>query len=121
MQQQLAFHQYVQAQAKLTAQQATQSFSGGKAGVTFGDQSQQGLMMALAARKAQQLQHVQGTLSLSNEFAFSSCAVCMSIFMLTTTCHGGRIACLLPANLLYRYSCSLPPSCQSALLVFSCM
>ena len=55
--QQLAFHQYMQAQAKLSAQQAALA-----AGGSFGDQGQQALLMALAAGKAQQLQHVQGEL-----------------------------------------------------------
>ena len=56
--QQLALHQYVQAQAKLTAQQAAAQtlVAGGKAGIAFGDQNQQALMLALAAGKAQQLQ-----------------------------------------------------------------
>lgn len=57
--QQLAFHQYMQAQAKLSAQQAAQSLASGG---SFGDQGQQALLMALAAGKAQQLQHVQGEL-----------------------------------------------------------
>lgn len=64
MQQQLSFHQFIQAQAKLTAQQAALT-GAGKAGA-FGE-SPQALMMALAAGKAQQL---QGKLFFSFESMF---------------------------------------------------
>jgi hypothetical protein len=59
--QQLAFQQYVQQQASLSAQQAAQlSAQQPKTGVQFGDQGQHALMMALSAGKSQQMQHVHG-------------------------------------------------------------
>lgn len=57
--QKLAYHQYVKAQANLTAQQAAQSLTNaGKA--AFGDQSQQALLMALAGGKTNPFSHIHG-------------------------------------------------------------
>lgn len=57
---QLAYHQYVQAQANITAQQASQSLASGGKGA-FGDQSQHALIMALAGGKSNPFSNAQGT------------------------------------------------------------
>jgi hypothetical protein len=64
---QLAYHQYVQAQANLSAQQAAQSLasSGNSA---FGDQSQHALIMALAGGKTNPFSNIHGTFSKSLSF-----------------------------------------------------
>jgi hypothetical protein len=78
--QQLAFHQYVQAQANHTAQQASQLSN--QAGKAFGDQGQQAIMRAFATGNAQQLQQVHGKLhyislcSLPRDLLVSFCCSC---------------------------------------------